>query len=279
MAFRVLCYREIAKPLSCKLHGTCEILEFDNYNEVSISALIPDCDVLVSWLATRKIIEVAKKLKFIQSWGVGVNGIDLSFANQRGIKVSNLAGFNSAAVADYTISAILLLTIRIHAYDIELRRRSRALPIRAISLLLGSNSFGFQLESSFASRDLAGKVLAIVGYGSVGQQIAFRAMAFGMRIMAIKRNPLIDNDLALEFIGTLSDLGKVLKDADFVSITLPLTSETQGCFGAKEFAVMKPSAILLTSSRSEIVDNQALLSALKNHALAGAVLDVRVMIR
>ena len=274
MTFRVLCYREIAVPLSAKLNSACEILAFNNYDEQSISALVSDCDVLVSWLATKKIIENGKNLKFIQCWGAGVNEIDLSFAYQRGIKVSNLAGFNSAAVADYTLSAMLLLTTRLHAFDRELRQDSRKLPIRVINRLLGNNSYGFPKDSSFENKELAGKVISIIGYGAIGQQIALRANAFGMRIMAIKRTPLTNNDLNVEFVGTLGELRKVLKNSDFVSVNLPLAKETRGVFGAGEFAVMKPTAYFINSSRSEVVDNKALLSALKNGSFAGAVLDV-----
>jgi D-3-phosphoglycerate dehydrogenase / 2-oxoglutarate reductase len=274
MTLRVLCHHGIIAPLSAKLNSQCDIIAFDYYDEQSISRLIPDCDVLVSWLATKKIIEKAKNLKLIQCWGVGVNQIDLAFAHQHGIKVSNLAGFNSGSVADYTLSAILVLTTRLHAFDREMRQGSGKLSFRAINRLFQNNSYGFPIGSTFDFKDLSEKVLTIVGYGSIGQQIAVRAKAFGMRIMAIKRNPLNFVDSKIEFIGTLNKLHKVLQDSDFVSINLPLTKETRGIFGADEFSVMKPTAYLINSCRAEVLDNKALLSALKNRSIAGAVLDV-----
>jgi phosphoglycerate dehydrogenase-like enzyme len=273
MHCQVLCHREIASRLSAKL-SSCEVIAFDKYNEQSISELVSDCDVLVSSLASKKIIENGKKLKFIQCWGVGVNQIDLSFAHQRGIKVSNLTGFNSASVADYILSAILLLTIRIHAFDKELKQGSRSIPLRAINRFMGNNSYSFSIDGCFEIKELTGKVLSIIGYGAIGQQIALRANAFGMRIMAIKRTPLVNTDLNVEFVGTLGNLRYVLQNSDFVSVNLPLTKETRGIFGAAEFASMKPAAYFINSSRAEVVNHNALLTALKNHSIAGAVLDV-----
>jgi phosphoglycerate dehydrogenase-like enzyme len=274
MPFRVLCHREIAAFLTAKLNSEFKITAFNSYDERTISQLIPDCEILVSWLATRKIIEAGKKLKLIQCWGVGVNEMDLPFAFSRGIKVSNLAGFNSAAVADYTLSAMLLLTTRLHVFDRDYKQHSKKLPLRAINRVLGTTECSFSKDFSFETSELAGKVLAIIGYGSIGQLIALRAKAFGMKILAIKRRPLVNFDLNVEFIGTLSDLSKVLKDADFVTVNLPLTIETHAAIGQDEFGVMKPTAFFINSSRSEIVDNRALLSALKNGLIAGAVLDV-----
>lgn len=274
MDFKILCHREFASSLSTKLKPACKVVSFGTYDEQSISDLITDCDVLVSSLASKKIICAGKKLKLIQCWGVGVNQIDLSCAYQRGITVSNLAGFNSNVVADYTLSAILLLTTRLHAFDREIRQSSEKLPIRAINQLIKNKNLGFSGEPSLGSRQLTGKVLSIIGYGAIGQQIALRARAFGMRTWAIKRTSSTLNDPNIEYVGTLSNLRQVIKNSDFVSVNLPLTKETCGVFGAEEFASMKPTAYFINSCKAEVADNNALLFALKNNLFAGAVLDV-----
>jgi phosphoglycerate dehydrogenase-like enzyme len=126
----------------------------------------------------------------------------------------------------------------------------------------------------FEYKELTGKVLSIIGFGAIGRQVALRATAFGMRILAIKRSPLINTNLNVEFVGTLENLHSILEDSDFVSVNLPITKETRGIIGAAELAVMKPTAYFINSSRAEVVDNKALLSALKNGSIAGAVLDV-----
>ena len=145
---------------------------------------------------------------------------------------------------------------------------------RVINRIFGDNNYGFTKDASFQGKELAGKVLSIIGYGAIGQQVALRAKAFGMKLMAIKRTPLTNTYVNVEFVGTLKDLPGVLQNTDFVSINLPLTKETRGIFGEKEFEAMKPTAYLINSSRAGIVDDNALLSALKKGSIAGAALDV-----
>lgn len=99
MTFQILCPNEIAMALSKKVSSDCEVKVFTDYDEQSISTLVSDIDILVSWLATKKIIEKGKTLKFIQCWGAGIDEIEVPLAYPRGIRVSNLAGFNSATVA------------------------------------------------------------------------------------------------------------------------------------------------------------------------------------
>ncbi len=271
MTWKILCAKKIAASLAEKMGSDCKIKAFSDYNEHSITALIPEADVLVSWLATEKIIENGKALRLIQCWGVGVDEIDVPFAYQRGITVSNLAGYNSSTVAEYTLGMMLLLARNLYGYIDKIRQAPKNLPGKVAENILGG--FNFKNEC-LQGKELAGKVLSIVGYGSIGQQTALRAKAFGMKVLAVKRTPPTTPDLNVEFIGTQKDLPKILENSDFVSLNLPLTKETRGSFGAKEFEAMKPTAYLINSSRGGIVDDQALLSALKRGSIAGAVLDV-----
>jgi D-3-phosphoglycerate dehydrogenase / 2-oxoglutarate reductase len=271
MICKILCQKEIAVPLAKKVDSDCKIKAFADYNEPSISALVTDSDVLVSWLATRKIIENSKTLRLIQCWGVGFDEIDVPFACQRGISVSNLAGYNSSTVAEYTLCMMLLLARNLNVYNGKIKVAPKNLRSSVTKHILGDLN---SENACLPNKELAGKVLSIVGYGSIGQQIALRARFFGMKVLAIKRTPPAFPDLNVEFIGTQKDLPKILERSDFVSLNLPLTKETRGSFGAKEFEAMKPTAYLINSSRGGIVDDQALLSALKRGSIAGAALDV-----
>jgi D-3-phosphoglycerate dehydrogenase len=265
MKFSVLCHKSILQPLSKLVNADCRA--FESYDERSIFSLISDCNVLVSWLATNRIIEAGKNLRFIQCWGIGVDEIDVQFASERGVTVANMAGYNSSATAEYCLGALLLLSRQLNVCN---------------SFKPKSNSFlqsttEFDVDSTYKaqySRELAGKTLAIIGYGSIGRQIVVRAKAFGMNILAVRRSTLSIKDENVEFVGTLKDLHMVLQKADFVTINLPLTSETKGVFGQKAIESMKPTAYLVNSSRTGIVDDKALLLALKKRSIAGAMLDV-----
>ena len=271
MTCKILCPKNIATSLAKKVNSDCKIKAFSDYNEQSILAQVSDSDILVSWLATRKIIENGKALRLIQCWGVGIDEIDVPFAHQRGIRISNLAGYNSSAVAEYTLGMILLLARNLNAYNVKIRQTPKKLFSRVTDHLLDGENFKNEF---LQGKELSGKVLSIVGYGSIGQQIAVRARAFGMKVLAIKRTIPTTPDLTVEFIGTQKDLLNILQKSDFVSINLPLTKETRGFFGEKELEAMKPTAYLINSSRGGIVDDQALLSALKRGSISGAALDV-----
>jgi phosphoglycerate dehydrogenase-like enzyme len=202
---------------------------------------------------------------------VGTDEIDVPFASKLEIKISNLASYNSSTVADYTLCMILLLARKLYANSIKIRQTPRKLLSRVNDHILGGENFKREF---FQGKELAGKVLSIVGYGSIGQQVAIRARAFGMKVLAIRRTTSTTQDLNVEFIGTQKDLPDILQKSDFVSINLPLTKETRGFFGEKELEAMKPRAYLINSSRGGIVDDQALLSALKKGSISGAAIDV-----
>ncbi len=271
MTFKILCHEKIASLLAGKVSPDYEIKVFADYDEKEISDSMPNADVLISWLATRKIIESGNALRFIQCWGAGIDEIDVPFAFQRGIRVSNLAGYNSTTVAEYTLCMMQLLNRKLNFPGEKIRQVSRKRLSGVRNQILGNRIIK---EESYHYEELVGKVLSIIGYGSIGRQIALRARAFGMKVLAIKRVVSTNFEYNVEFIGTQKDLVKVLHKSDFVSVNLPLTAETKGIFGAKEFEIMKPTAYLVNSSRTGIVDDKSLLSALKKGTIAGAASDV-----
>ena len=122
--------------------------------------------------------------------------------------------------------------------------------------------------------ELGGKTLGILGYGRIGQALARRARAFDMAIWAIRRDPTQPVSCAADFLGGPDALDELLRRADYLVVTSPLTPETRGVLGQRELALMKPTAVLVNVARAEIVDEEALYEALRRGVIAGAILDV-----
>ena len=239
------------------LPQNCELITSESRREEDILPLIGDVDVLVGVRATRKVIEKAKKLKLIQALGTGVDRIDIEAAAERGIVVCNAVGLNAVPVAEHAMSLMLSLAKNVVRHDRELRGggwRAQRIP----SVLL------------------RGKTLGIVGLGSIGIEVSKRAKAFGMRVIALKRTPSeeLKIKLGLDFLGGQSDLHRILRQSDFVILSVVLTPETRKMMGEKELRMMKRTAYLVNISRGGVIDEEALVNILKEGGIAGAGLDV-----
>lgn len=203
---------------------------------------------------TQEVISAGRKLKVIGRAGVGVDNIDVEYATKKGILVINAPEGNTIAAAEHTMALILSLSRRIpHAY---------------FSLKEGKWD-----RKSFVGHELYGKTLGLVGLGRIGSEVAKRAKAFKMRIVAY--DPYISPEKAKELeVELLSSLDELLKVADYVSLHLPLTPETENLIGERELSLMKPSSYLINCARGKLVDEGALYNALKEKRIAGAALDV-----
>ncbi|PMQ01727.1 MAG: phosphoglycerate dehydrogenase [Dictyoglomus sp. NZ13-RE01] len=203
---------------------------------------------------TQEVISAGRKLKVIGRAGVGVDNIDVEYATKKGILVINAPEGNTIAAAEHTMALILSLSRRIpHAY---------------FSLREGKWD-----RKSFVGHELYGKTLGLVGLGRIGSEVAKRAKAFKMRIVAY--DPYISPEKAKELeVELLSSLDELLKVADYVSLHLPLTPETENLIGERELSLMKPSSYLINCARGKLVDEGALYNALKEKRIAGAALDV-----
>ncbi|MGQ9788137.1 MAG: hydroxyacid dehydrogenase [Candidatus Hadarchaeaceae archaeon] len=217
---------------------------------------IKDYEVLVVRSATkvtREVIEAGKNLRIIGRAGAGVDNIDVEAAKAKGIKVLNTPEAPSEAVAELVIGLMLAWARRLPQADYSMKQ-------------------GKWLKSELMGTELRGKTLGIVGTGKIGQRVGALAAAFGMKIVAQ------DCVIYPEFIaGTgceYADLVTVLKQSDYLTIHLPLTPETRHLFGSRELGLMKPTAVLINTSRGEIVDENALVEALSSGKIAGACLDV-----
>ncbi len=224
-----------------------------------IIAGVKGADALISLLSDpidRKVIDSAPKLKVIGNYAVGYNNIDVEYARKRGIIVVNTPGVLTEATADLAFSLLLAAARRV----VEGDRFMRDGKFRGWEpmLLLG--------------KELHGATLGIIGAGRIGQAMARRAKGFGMKILYYSRSR--KSNFERETGAIFSSLHNLLGNSDFVSLHVPLTQETYHLLGKEEFEMMKDGAILVNTARGEVVDEAAMIQALKSGKLFAAGLDV-----
>ena len=201
-------------------------------------------------------IHAATRLKILANYAVGYNNIDLAAARQHGLIVTNTPDVLTDATADLTWGLILATARRIVEGDALVR--SGRWPGWSPTQLLGA--------------DVSGKTLGIIGMGRIGQAVAGRAMGFRMPIRYHSRQPIAISSLPREW--EYRSLQELLGEADVATIHAPLTSATHHLIGARELAWMRPTAFLINTARGPIIDEGALIDALKTGVIAGAGLDV-----
>jgi D-2-hydroxyacid dehydrogenase (NADP+) len=220
---------------------------------------LPDTDIFIGYSLRAEQLKAAKKLKWIHSTAAGVAQLMYPELRDSGILVTNPSGIFSVPMAEHTMGLIVAL--------------ARNFP----------DSVRFQDQAKWGQQQLwdkpqhlsevNGKLLLIVGFGSIGKELARRARAFEMRVWGVTRSGKGDAALA-EKIMPASQLNDALTEADYVVISAPETSETRQLIGAKQIARMKRGARLINVARGSLLDEAALIRALENGALSGAALDV-----
>ncbi len=201
-------------------------------------------------------IHAAARLKILANYAVGHNNIDLAAARQRGLIVTNTPDVLTDATADLTWALILATARRIVEGD----------------ALVRSGQWTGWSPTQLLGAEVSGKTLGIIGMGRIGQAVAQRAVGFRMELRYHTRHPPATSSLPHEWEHrSLQDL---LGEADVVTIHVPLTTATRHLIGARELAWMKPTAFLINTARGPIVDEGALVEALKRGTIAGAGLDV-----
>jgi len=215
--------------------------------------VIPQIDGYIAGLdkIDRAVIWAAGRLKVIARYGVGVDGVDLNAAKEKGIVVTNTPGVNSASVAELTVGLILSL--------------ARDIPVAAQETKSGHwpRLSGISLE---------GKVIGLLGFGAIGIQVARRLVGFNCRILAY--DPYPDRESAQTTAVELVSRDEVVGKSDFLSLHLPLSQETQDLVNGTFLQKMKPGAFLINTSRGELVDELALYAGIQSGHLSGAALDV-----
>ena len=197
-----------------------------------------------------QVMAQASDLRVISRWGVGIDNIELDAATRHGIVVCNTPCMVTSAVADMTFALMLSL-----AYDIPAAaERGRK---------------GHWVQEKGA--DFFGATLGIIGFGSIGQAVAYRARGFDMRVVAY--DPYVDVTQAAKLGVKLTDLSSVIQQADYLTLHCNLTEDNYHLIGAEQLAEMKPNAFLINTARGGLVDSAALLDALRAGQIAGVALD------
>lgn len=232
-------------------------------NPEKIPPLLSDARALIvrnRTKVTKAVLESAPKLECVGRLGVGLDNIDLDACKARGITVYPATGANEVTVAEYVMGAILVL-MRKGVYSAN------------ESVLAGK-----WLRNDLMGRDLAGKQLGLIGYGNNARKTAFRALAFDMNVVAYDPNVPASDPTWTHRIGvvTKADLDPLVETSDVISLHLPVTPQTKNLIDAKAIARMKRGALLVNPARGGIVDEAAVVEALKSGQLGGAMLDVFV---
>lgn len=216
-----------------------------------------ECNVLVvrSTKVPREVLEASRQLKLVIRAGSGCDTIDVAAADALGIRVCNCPGMNSIAVAELVLGMMIALDRQIVDETDDLRR-------------------GIWNKKKYSSQALGlkGRILGIVGLGAIGQEVARRAAAFGMKILYydVIRRSEIERQLDV----MRAQLDELLEESDFVTLHVPGGPQTRHLIGRRELGLMKPTAYLVNCSRGGVVDEKALAEALEKGDIAGAALDV-----
>lgn len=221
--------------------------------EDELIPLLEDCDGYLAGLdyVTEKVLSSCKKLKVVSRYGAGVDRVDLDAARRNGIIVTNTPGVNAVAVAELAMALVLSIARHIPYLDKKTRE-------------------GDWVRST--GMELGGKVMGIMGLGAVGKNLAKYAQGFGMHVIAY--DPYIDKAYAAEMNIQATGFDDVIRESDVISLHLPLNAETKHLINEAVMNKMKPTAILVNTSRGGIIDEAAAYRLLKDDKLGGLGIDV-----
>jgi glyoxylate reductase len=265
---RLFITRELFDDVIARLSQYFDIEIWDRYHHPPYEVLLErarNVDALVSLLTDRidcNLLSNAPRLRIVAQYAVGFDNVDVECATKLGIYVTNTPGVLTEATAELTWALILAVTRRIVESDVFVRWGEwyRTMTAWHPKMMLGT--------------ELKGKVLGIIGLGRIGTRVAkIGVLGFGMKVIYydIVRYKEKEGILGVEYRSSLED---VLKEADIVSIHVPLTKDTYHMIGERELKMMKPTAILINTARGAVVDTEALVKALREGWIAGAGLDV-----
>jgi len=223
-----------------------------------LKSIIAEYDALLVRSATKvtaEIIEAGTKLKIIGRAGVGLDNVDLKVATAKGIIVMNTPAGNTISTAEHTMSLILSLSRSIPQADQSMKKNEWR-------------------RKDFMGVELYNKTIGIVGLGRIGMEVAKRCLSFGMRVKAY--DPFLSKEVADQNGVELVKLEEIYRQADYITVHVPLTEETTGMISDKQFEMMKPGVRVINCARGGIIDEAALVRALASKKIAGAALDVYV---
>ncbi|WP_439254555.1 2-hydroxyacid dehydrogenase [Pseudomonas monteilii] len=264
MKKRIVLYKRLSDDLMTRLQDRVEVTWVDTARPDGLARLrdaLPGAHGLLgaSLRLDANLLDLAPQLEVVSSVSVGVDNYDIAELSQRGVMLTNTPDVLTETTADTGFALILATARRV----VELANWVRDGHWQAN---LGPAHFGC---------DVHGKTLGIVGMGRIGEALARRAAAgFGMRVLYHSQRP--KPEVEARYAARQCSLDELLQQADFVCLTVPLSASTEGLIGARELALMKPEAILVNISRGRVVDEPALVDALRAKRIRGAGLDVFV---
>ncbi|MFC6169577.1 2-hydroxyacid dehydrogenase family protein [Loigolactobacillus jiayinensis] len=229
-------------------------------SHAELLANVRDIDFLITPLSTQvdaEVIDAAPKLKLIANFGAGFNNIDAAYARTKGIAVTNTPAVSTNSVAEVTVGLMLALSHRIVEGDQQMR----------------TTGFPGWAPLYFLGHEIAGKTLGIVGFGNIGREVARKARALAVNVQYWQPHRLTDPEersLGVTYV----EWHELVTSSDFISINAPQTAANHHQFDASVFQQMKSTAYLINVGRGPIVDEAALLTALQQHEIGGAALDV-----
>ena len=233
--------------------GSLDISVYKHMGEAE--AELPGAEILITYgedLTSELLEKDCRALKWIMVVSAGLEKLPWDTLRERGILVTNARGIHKGPMSEYTLGVILQVARKSPQLFLKQRQKNWDRTIRV--------------------DEIDGKTLGILGAGSIGQEIARKAKVFGMKTLGLNKSGRPVEHFDHMFSG--KDLHQVLRESDFVVVVVPLTGETHHLLGTTEFEVMKESACLINISRGDVVDEQALIAAVRNKKIAGAVLDV-----
>jgi phosphoglycerate dehydrogenase-like enzyme len=248
---------EACGQVVARLRGPHEVLAVTDVSRVDDHAAdLVRTDVLSGWPLTMEMVRRAPKVRLLQAFGAGVDGLRFDELPPH-VQVANTF-HHEAAIAEHVIMSMLILSRDPFDDDARMRRGDWDR-----SVVWGERP---------VMRELTGRSVLLIGLGHIAREVAMRAKAFRMRVVAASRTateaPFVDEIVPFE------RWREKLPDADFIAPTCPLTPETEGLIGARELAMMKPQAVVINVARGKVVEEQALYDALKFRRIAGAAIDV-----
>ena len=237
------------------LKDKVEPVILSNFNVETIKKMVADVEGIIlrtNIKVTREIIESAPYLKIISRTGAGVDNIEVAAATEKGILVCNTPGVNSIPVAEQALALMLNVAKQLKTMD------------KAV------HNGNWKIRYTSKAVDIEGKTLGLVGMGHIGSLLAKKCrLAFNMKVIAY--DPYVKQAEGVELCSSLDQL---FSQSDFISIHVPYTEETHHLVDVRLLGLMKPDSCLINTSRGSIVDEKALIEALKNKSIAGAGLDV-----
>ncbi len=261
VSFKVLIPDEIAR--SCgkglELLGRYEVIYGGGTDEASLIRNIAEVDAAVAGHETysRNVMEAGRKLQCVARFGVGYDTVDIPAATELGIQVTNTPAALTNAVAEHAIALILTLAKKVAYMDRRVRE----------------GGWDARNDNAHISIEVGGKILGLIGLGRIGRETARKAsVGLGMRVIAY--DPFLPPEKFPEGVERVAELDDLFANADFVSLHLPSMPENRGLIGHRHFLMMRNGSFFINCARGDIVDEAALVDALKRGSIAGAGLDV-----